>query len=353
MKGDGYYDDHSAPQMAAIAAVLPWLSEAVSSMNLETLSGPFVIADFACSEGRNSIAATRPIVAALRARDQRPIQTVHSDLPTNNFNQLFANLFPGGQRVFAESDVYSAAVTGSMYDQLLPANTVSVATTYNAIGFLNERPAAPVPNFILPMGPGRPRPGVDISPEARESFAAQAHADLVRFYTARAAELMPGGKLLVATFGANEQYRACDGIYDVLNDALLDLVAAGRLGPASYERLLFPIYFRTSEELVAPIVGVNSGLSELFRLDRVDSMEVVVPFNERLDRTGDVAAYAREFAQFMRAFTEPIILMALADQSDRDFVIDDLYPQVESRLARDPGFYPFHYIQVAALLTRR
>ena len=57
MKGDGYYDDHSAPQMATIAAVLPWLEEAVAQLIfLAFFGGPLVVADFACSEGRNSIA---------------------------------------------------------------------------------------------------------------------------------------------------------------------------------------------------------------------------------------------------------------------------------------------------------
>jgi len=112
MKGEGFYDDHSAPQMATIAAVLPWLEEAVGQMDLAAHGGPVVVADFGCSEGRNSIAAAGRIIAALRVRDRRPIQTVHSDLPTNNFNQLFANLYPGGQPVFPALDVFSPPWAG-------------------------------------------------------------------------------------------------------------------------------------------------------------------------------------------------------------------------------------------------
>jgi gibberellin A4 carboxyl methyltransferase len=353
MKGGGFYDDHSAPQMATIAAVLPWLEDAVGQMELATPGGPVVVADFGCSEGRNSIAAAGRIIAAVRARDRRPIQTVHSDLPTNNFNQLFANLYPIGQPVFPGPDVFSAAVGGSMFDQLLPPNTVAVASTYNAIGFLNRRPAVSLPDYILPMGPGRPRPGVDVALEALQTYAAQAREDLARFYSARATELVPGGKLLVASFGIDERYRTCDGLYDVLNDALLDLVASSRLLRESYEQLVFPIYFRTAEELVEPVAGANPGLAERFRLDRVDSMEVTVPFNQRLERTGDVPAYAREFTEFLRAFTEPIVRMTFAEEPALDSLIVDLYSGVEARLAADPSGYAFHYIQVAALLTKR
>ena len=255
MKGDGYYDDHSTPQMAAIEAVLPWLEEAVGRMELPAPERPIVIADFACSEGRNAIAAARRVIAAIRRPDQRPIQMVFSDLPTNNFNQLFANLYPPGQPAIASADVFSAAVAGSMFNQLLPPSSLAVAATYNAIGFLDRRPEVSLPDYILPMGPGRPRPGVGVTPEARQAYAAQASDDLVRFYKARAAELMPGGKLLIASFGAGEHHRACDGLYDVLNDALLDLVASGRLRRELYNRLVFPIYFRTTDELVAPVAS--------------------------------------------------------------------------------------------------
>src|SRR5262249_4128859 len=153
--------------------------------------------------------------------------------------------------------------------------------------------------------------------------------------------------------GVGERYRACDGLYDVVNDALLDLVDARRLRRESYERLVFPIYFRTAEELAAPVAGANPGLAELFRLDRSGSMEVTVPFNQRLELTGDVPAYAREFTGFLRAFTEPIIRMTFVDEPDLDSLIVDLYSQVEARLASDPSGYPFHYIQVAALFTKR
>jgi hypothetical protein len=353
MKGDGFYDDHSAPQMATIEAVLPWLEEAVGQMNLFAHLGPLVVADFACSEGRNSIAAAARIIAALRTRDQRPILTIHSDLPSNNFNQLFANLYPAGKRVFSDPDVFSAAVGGSMFDQLIPANTVAVASTYNAIGFLDRRPAVPLPDYILPMGPKAPRPGVEVAPEARRAYAEQARSDLHRFCRARAAELIPGGKLLVASFGVGKDFRANDGIYDVLNDALLDLIASGRLRRESYEQLVFPIYFRTVDELVEPLEDTSAGLSDLFRLDRAESMEVSVPFNQRLAQTGDVQMYAKAYSSFLRAFTEPIIRMAFSEVSDVDSLIGELYARVEARLASDPSGYAFHYIQVAALVTRR
>jgi gibberellin A4 carboxyl methyltransferase len=143
MKGDGFYDRNSSPQMAAVAAVLPWLEDAVARMDLTGSSAPVVVVDYGCSEGRNSIAVMRRIIAALRARTPRPIQAVHSDLPTNNFNQLFVNLATADPAADARSQVYSMAVGGSMFEQLLSPGMVTIATTFNAIGYLDRHPNSP------------------------------------------------------------------------------------------------------------------------------------------------------------------------------------------------------------------
>jgi hypothetical protein len=124
MKGEGFYDQHSAPQWAAIASVLPWLEDAIDRTDLPDAM-PIVVVDYGCSEGRNSIAAMRRVVDALRRRTPRPIPVVHSDLPTNNFNQLFVNLAAADAEVSPRAQVYAAAVGGSMFGPLMPPQTVT------------------------------------------------------------------------------------------------------------------------------------------------------------------------------------------------------------------------------------
>ncbi len=353
MVGHGFYNRNSAPQMAAIAHVLPWLEEACSSLPLDDGAPAIGLADFGCSEGRNSVAAMTPLVAALRRRSSRAIQTIHSDLPTNDFAPLLAALRPGGQSVFADPLTSSAIVGGSMFDRLLPPQSIHLACTFNAIGFLSRRPVERLDGYILPNGPSALRNVGKVSREDRALFARQAAQDIERFLQARAEELLPGGKLLVEVFGAGETLRTCDGIYDVLNDALLEMIDEGHIDHETYADYFQPVYFRTLDELTASVRGPDAPLAGLFQIDRAETYEIAVPFVETFRETGDVQPYARDYTNFFRAFTESALRKGLAAHPQCDDLVPDIYRRAERLVAEHPERYPFHYIGIAMLLTRK
>lgn len=347
MIGHGFYNRNSAPQMAAIDHVLPWLDAAVAELNLDG-EAPLGLADFGCSEGRNSIALMRRIVPALRARTKRDIFTIYSDLPTNDFSELFRALRPEGQSVFGVPDVSSCAVGGSMFDRLLPRGALHLAMTFNAIGFLSRKPVASLPGYILPNGPSHVRGVGEVTAPERAAFAAQARQDVHDFLSARAAELVPGGRLLLQVFGANGAARTCDGIYDVLNDAVLELLAAGRIDHAAYESYYQPVYFRSLDE----VMEVAEAADMPFRVERSESYESPVPFNEAFQRTGDRESYARDYTNFFRAFTEAVLRLAFAADRDLDGLVEDVYARAERLVRETPERYPFRYIALAILLCR-
>src|SRR5215813_13832039 len=92
MKGAGYYDQHSTAQLATIQALQDWVDDAVANLPLPDPAQPVTILDLGSSEGRNAIHVMATIVEGLRRRTRQPVQTIYSDLASNNFNQLFANL---------------------------------------------------------------------------------------------------------------------------------------------------------------------------------------------------------------------------------------------------------------------
>ncbi|WP_322775496.1 cyclopropane-fatty-acyl-phospholipid synthase [Synechococcus sp. CBW1107] len=354
MKGGGYYDANSKAQRAAMEPFLPWLEASIERLPAPSQGQDcYRFLDIGSSEGANTVFAIKRLIRALRRVSSLPIQVGFDDLPSNDFNRLFLNLFPQGRLELAAEEIYACAVAGTAFGRLVPAGSLQLATTFNAIGFLNEKPKADLPNFILPMAPGphAPRRGVDVTDQDLIPFRTQAASDLKAFYTARAAELVSGGQLLVQVFGRRGELSTSHGIYDVLSDALLDAVEQGRLPQVVYEQLLFPIYFRSLEELLAPLQP-GAEHEDCFEVLQAEAQEVVVPFNQQWELDGDVNAWARQYTGFMRAFTEAILAAALPENLPQAEILEWIYERIEQRLMTTPERYAFHYISIGALLKR-
>jgi S-adenosylmethionine-dependent carboxyl methyltransferase len=249
--------------------------------------------------------------------------------------------------------VFASAAAGSFYEPLLPPHSVHFATAFNALLWLDKLPAVAVPDFVVYRRPHPPCPGLHVAPETADAFARQAEGDLVRFLQHRADELVPGGKLLIVSPGDSTEHRVVDGLYDVLNDACLDLVAAGRLPRQRYERFTMPIYLRTVAETLAPLEREGSPLKGTFTVDRAETLEVQTPFFVEFDRTGDAAKLADDYAGFLRAFSEPVARAALVSDNGDSTVIDELYERVHTRMKMQAQHYRFRYLLTATLFTRR
>ncbi|SDQ32295.1 hypothetical protein [Pseudovibrio sp. Tun.PSC04-5.I4] len=353
MAGGGFYDSNSAPQWEQIAAVLPWLEDTLSSLPLERGSGPVTFADFGCSEGRNSISVMRHLISNTNQLTDRPFLTIHSDLPTNDYSKLFLGLRPDGQSAFGSQRVSSAAIGGSMYDQLLPPNSIHVATTFNSIGYLSERPLDKLPGYVLPNGPSKRRANGFVTDSESQIFARQAEDDMAAFLTARANELISGGKLLVQVFGCTDEMRTCDGLFDLLNDAVQAHVELGDISSQVYERYYQPVYFRSLDELTSPLTNSAYNLVDLYTLDRTESYEVPVPFVETYKQDKDLDRYATNYVNFFRAFTQAVLRGALPDTPSKPDLLNQIYKTAETLLKANPEDYPFRNISVAMLLTRK
>lgn len=354
MKGGGYYDANSKEQRSASDAFLPWLEEAIAALpEPDSHQHSWNFLDIGSSEGANAIYTMNRLIEIVRRQSDLPVWALFDDLPTNDFNQMFLNLFPESTPALSATDVYTAAIGGSAFGRLVPPCSLHLATTFNAIGFFETRPEAQLPGFVLAMqpNPGAPRDGVAVAPNELIPFQKQAYQDLSHFYSARAEELVTGGKLLVQIFGKNETQSTGHGLMDVLSDALLDFVEADMLPRSFYEDFLFPAYYRDIEELTAPIRN-EPELSAAYRIEHAEARDVPVPFNTAFDETGDRETWAHSYIRFLRAFTEPVLAAALPEELPQENTIEKIYQRMERLLIDHPERYEFHFISIAALLTR-
>jgi hypothetical protein len=181
MKGAGYYDQHSTAQLSSIQALREWVGAAVADLPLPASDQPVAVLDLGSSEGRNAIHGMATIVERLRLRTNQPVHLIFSDLASNNFNQLFANLEEARRAGLFPAGVYPMGLGGTFYGPLLPPGTVHFATCFNSIQWLDELPPVLLPDGVVYRRPHPPRPGLSASPKVTAAFMRQAEQDLVQF----------------------------------------------------------------------------------------------------------------------------------------------------------------------------
>src|SRR5262249_20697890 len=174
MKGAGYYDRHSTAQMSSIQVLQDWVDNAVANVPLPAPPQAVTVLDLGSSEGRNAIHEMALIVEGLRRRTRQPVQTIYSDLASNDFNQLFANLEEARRAGLFPEGIYPSAVGGSFYAPLLPPGTVHLATSFNSIQWLDQLPAVPLTDSVAYRRPPPPRQGRAVAPGATAALTPQA-----------------------------------------------------------------------------------------------------------------------------------------------------------------------------------
>src|SRR5439155_4334080 len=160
-----------------------------------------VIADYGCSEGRNSLFPLSVAIHTLRKRIGRKqaISVVHTDLPDNDFKALFQMLSADPETyLLNDPATFGSAIGRSFYDQLLPSNSVTLGWSSWAVQWLSRVPA---------LIPDQVQVAYSKDPEARDAFARQSGEDWRTFLSHRGHELRRGGRLVVLTMALDADGR--------------------------------------------------------------------------------------------------------------------------------------------------
>jgi gibberellin A4 carboxyl methyltransferase len=347
MVGGGFYDAHSAFQADVAASGTALLEAAIAALTLPA-NRAALLADYGCSEGRNSLALIAQALDLLQRRGAKNFTVLHNDLPTNDWNRLAANLggpdsylagFPASRALFAPR---------GFFERVTEPGTVVLGTSGSAAHWLSQQPA------------GLDMPGSlyrsDAPATERDKILAQAAADWQRFLAARAEELRPGGVLLVQMLGtdaAAEPPRvSAAGLLGLMNTLFLQLIEEGAVPRDIYARYCFPVVPRTVEEACAPVLGP---LADRLELLHAGLTPIASPYDAALDATGDVAAFARNYTAFTRAFSESSLTegMFRHGTGDPKALADVFFARMEQALAADPQAYPFDDLTLAVLVRRR
>jgi len=340
MEGSGFYNRNSDLQAAGIELALPLFEEAARTIPIDGgAHAPLVIADYGSSQGRNSM---RPIglgIDTLRTRVEpdRPIEVIHTDLPSNDFATLFAavNEDPAGYMA-NRPGVFPCAVGRSYFDSILPPGRVHLGWNSWTLHWLSRNPVEVSDHLMAALSP---------SQDARELARQQSREDWARFLAARATEMAVGAKLVSLAIGATDEVHGWDWILGELWLAALDLAGEGLLTPLELSRFTTPVVGRTIADLRAPFAqGAYCGLS----LEHADVLEGPDPFSEEFQRSGDAEQLGMRWAGMLRAVCGPIASMAFAARPSSEALVNDLFGRLESRVAARPQRQQ-HFVAIAVV----
>lgn len=330
MRGGDSYNKNSKFQEAIGdngRKALDWVGEFVPLPE----HGPVVMADYGSATGRNSIDPIATGLLALRRRMPRsqPINVVHLDLSGNDFSTLFDTLAGAEGYGTGDPNVWTSAVGGSFYRQLLPDAYVTLGWCATAVHWLSRMPCELTDTFWMDHA----------RPEERAQCAEQAATDWRNFLTARAAELLPGGRIAIMTlrrpidpenaFGPEMERQA--GLFR-------EMVADGAMTEREWQAMALPSYQRDTDELLAPLN--EEPLSARLELEAYADFKQPSPLYLQLEETGDVEAYADVLTGSARAAMEPILTSCLdAGRGDdgRAAVMDDFFRRLRASIAAEPG----------------
>jgi hypothetical protein len=332
MEGDGVYNRSSTVQAAGQSPALPLLERAAEAVSIDASSEAIVVADYGASEGHNSLAPMAAAIRALRTRvgAERPISVVHDDLPTSDFNTLFRTLAEDpASYLRGDPATFASAVGRSFYEQVLPADSVTLGWSAWAVQWLSRIPC-PIPDQL--------QVAYSDDPDARAAYASQATEDWETFLTHRGAELRPGGRLVVVTMALTDAgdfgYRA---VLTAMYAALEQRVAEGLVRRDEAVRMAIPTVGRSRANLLAPFSasGRFAGLTVEHAAVFLGEDTIWKDF----ERDRDAQAFGARWAAFSRASVVPTLANALdggADDPRRNAFVGRMEAGMKTRLAADP-----------------
>jgi hypothetical protein len=346
MEGKGFYNRHSKPQRGAVSFGLPLLEHAVGAVPLPDAGGVLQVADYGVAGGNNSMEPMRTIIDGVRQRSSEDlaVSVFHTDLPTNDFDPLFTLLASPASYLQGTSDVFAYAGGKSFYERLFPDSHLHIGWNAIAIHWLSRVPAT-IPDHIWSNR---------AAGTAKEAFARQSEGDWQAFLCHRSHELRPGGRLVVLGGASDDEGASgAEGLMDMANAALQEMVEGDTLRPGEYERMVIPTYNRTLQEFEAPF---SPGQKDS-PLELESSSEVVLPdpFWPEYEQSGDARAFAADYEGFFRAAYGPSLFGALdADRTPQEHeqIADAFFDNLREKVAADPATAACHWRVVLLMIAK-
>lgn len=342
MKGAGYYSRATIGAKHVMDNAAELVLGAVDRM--PDRAGVFRATDMGAADGGTSLDMWGRVLAHLRGRTDRPVELIYTDLPKNDFSQVFQQVHGlTGKQTYAQelADVFVMASGTSFHEAIVPPGTLDLGFSATASHYITGVPCA-IPEHVHMVG---------ASGDVRAAYEAKGAADWENFLNRRERELKPGGRLCLFNFGIDAQGRYLGNtggvnMFDTFAALWYGLADDGVISAAEAEATNFPQVYRDETAFRAPI---DSGAVPL-RLEHIEARVVRCPFAQAFEEAGgDPAAFARDYVPTLRSWSEPTFAAGLSgDRSaeEQGAILDEFYGRYEAMVARDPTGHGMDYVHI-------
>ena len=355
MKGSGYYSLATTGAKDVIDGALPLVIGALDAMDIPDDGAVFTMADMGCADGGTSIDT---IGAALRhVRDRapsRPLSMVYTDLPRNDFSQVF-HVVHGLSDIPAYAhdidNLFVFASGTSFHQRLFPAGTLNFGFSATSSHYLSARPG-PITDHVHMVG---------ATGAERAAYAEQGRADWSRILLNRAADLAPGGRLVLINFCRDEEGRYLGGthgvdMFDTFDRLWRALADDGVIAWDEYAATAFPQYYRDVEECSAPLIDPDHPVHRAgLRLDHIETRLIDCPYRLDYERRGDAAAFATAYIPTLRSWSESVFVAGLSPDrpvEEREEIIDRFFDSYETFVRENPEGQGMDYVHTYMVIRK-
>jgi len=355
MKGSGYYSLATTGAKIVIDGAIPLIRGALEAMDIKDDGTVFAMADMGCADGGTSIDMVGQALQFVREKaPSRPLTMTYTDLPRNDFSQVFQNAhgltdLPGYAPNIDNLYVYASGT--SFHQRIFPYNSLHFGFSATASHYISERPG-PITNHVHMVG----AEGTELT-----AYTEQGRTDWERILNCRAAELLPGGRLVLLNFCRDEEGRYLGGTKGVnmfhTFDRLWRVMADdGAITMAEYEATVFPQYYRDIEECSAPLVDASNPVHKAgLRLDHIETRVIDCPYRLDYERHGDATKFAREYIPTLRSWSESVFFAGLSTDrplEERTELIDHYFDAYEAFVRENPADQGMDYVHTYMVMHK-
>lgn len=245
----------------------------------------------------------------------------------------------------------TASGTG-FFDQCFPSATVDLAVSFTAMHWLSRLPG-PISTGVH---------STQATGEERAAFEAQSAKDFESILLARAAELKPGGRMVVANFAQDpnghwlgkSDLGPC--MYDTMDRCWRDMAEEGRITMDEYRRTTFCNHYRTEREMLAPFAEGTRVHAAGLRLDAHSFVLTRCPYREHYRANGgDALKHARWMITTMRTWSNSTFESALdtsRTEAEKRALSDELFDRMARVCAECPTEFGMDYVHAFLVVSK-